>query len=315
MSLNPNTTDDPAVKSPSVRILLAKISKIALRAFVTGVFTIILAWSWWGGLLDSIVPPPSRVLLAIDNWWSETPQRSEDSFRVVVSWLEDDDSTGVDTRNVARAFTSVAGIELVRSARIVTSFGAYDEWHQEMQNSATSLLEDWNADLAVVGVVKKPREVLSLWLVPRSGGGTLSRGDQPYVLEDVTLGEDFHEDLSAQLVSTALAAVASLADTEVRGQALDRGLRVAVNQLAHLLESQSALGREREAILNVALGNSLVTLGERERGTDLFKEAVQAYNTALDVYTREQNPHPWATTQINLGNALLNLGQRLENEG
>ena len=214
----------------SFRIRLAKHPKKLLWAIVVGLGTLLGAWGWWEGLLSSTIPPPARVLLTIENWWSDTPQRSEDGFRVVVSWLEDDDHSGADTRNVARAFTSVEGIELVRSARIVTSSGAFDEWAQEMQSVAMSVLEDWNADLAVVGLVKKPGEVLSLWLVPRSGGGTLPRGDRPYILEDVTLGADFHEDLRAQLAVAALAAVAPLADTEVRGRALDRGLHIAVQQ-------------------------------------------------------------------------------------
>ena len=81
---------------------------------VVGVGTLLGAWSWWEGFLSSIVPPPARVALAVENWWSETATRSEDGFRVVVCWLENDDPRGADTKNVARAFASVHGIKLVR---------------------------------------------------------------------------------------------------------------------------------------------------------------------------------------------------------
>ena len=54
--------------------------------------------------------------------------------------------------------------------------GAADDWREAMQQEARSVLENWNADLAVVGVVKQSGEALSLWFVPRSGEGTLSRG-------------------------------------------------------------------------------------------------------------------------------------------
>ena len=72
-----------------------------------------------------------------------------------------------------------------------------------MQEGARAVLADWSGDVAVVGLVKRPGEVLSLWFVPRSGMGTLSRGDRPYKLEDVTLGPDFHGDLRVTLTTLA----------------------------------------------------------------------------------------------------------------
>ena len=52
------------------------------------------------------------------------------------------------------------------------------------------MLEESDADLAVVGLVKEPGESLSLWFVPRLGEGTLTRGDEPYELAQATLGPD-----------------------------------------------------------------------------------------------------------------------------
>jgi tetratricopeptide (TPR) repeat protein len=43
-------------------------------------------------------------------------------------------------------------------------------------------------------------------------------------------------------------------------------------------------------------------------------EAVAAYRQALEVYTREQLPQQWATTQNNLGNALAEQGVRTSGE-
>ena len=79
----------------------------------------------------------------------------------------------------------------------------------------------------------KPGESLGLWFVRRSGGGTLNRGDrEPYRLEDATLGSDFHDELRSQLTATALVAVAPLADTEVRGQVLEEGLKAVAAKLS-----------------------------------------------------------------------------------
>ena len=64
----------------------------------------------------------------------------------------------------------------------MTHFGAGPDWIEGMQERARSVMEDWNADLAVVGVIKQSETALSLWIVPRSNEGTLSRWDTPYGL-------------------------------------------------------------------------------------------------------------------------------------
>ena len=56
------------------------------------------------------------------------------------------------------------------------------------------------------------------------------------------------------------------------------------------------------------LGNVLVTLGKRERGTERLEQAVTACTEALKEITRERVPLDWAGTQNNLGAALTTLG-------
>ena len=267
--------------------------------------------AWWAGFLNSYIWSPAQVRLALKNSknsWSDDPQRSEDRFRIVLCWLKDD--SGQDGEAAARAFTSVDGIELVRSGRGVAALGAGDDWLPAMQQSALAVMEEWHADLAIVGRVKESGKSLSLWFVPRSGEGTLDHGDQTYRLEDVTLGADFHDDLRAELTATALAAVAPLANTEVRGQVLEKGLKDATEKLSSLLEVPTIGDSEHRADLYAALGNALQTLGERESGTERLEQAVRAYRTALEVHTRERVPLQWATTQNNLGAALATLGER-----
>ena len=43
--------------------------------------------------------------------------------------------------------------------------------------------------------------------------------------------------------------------------------------------------------------------------------SLAAYRSALEVYTREQFPQYWATTQTNLGTALTNLAEQSEGAG
>ena len=265
--------------------------------------------TWLLGWLNRFLPSPGRSLLAVRNLFTANLQCSDDRFRFVLFWLKND-SNGNDTAIVSQAFTSVQGVTLVRSARVAKAPGAADDWRPAMRRSASAVLECWDADLALVGLVKQPGEVLSLWFIPRAGQGTLGRGDRPYRLEDVTLGEDFHDDLHAQLTALALAAVAPLSKTETRGRVLQEGLTEVSKKLATLLEGYTFSKLDRRAALQVALGNALQALGEREGGTERLEQAVRAYRAALEELTRERVPLDWAATQNNLGTALCTLGER-----
>ena len=153
-----------------------------------------------------------------------------------------------------------------------------------MRKEARAVLEDCDADLAVVGLVKQSGEALSLWFVPAYGGeGSLGRGDRPYELDNATLGQDFRDDFRSELATVALVAVAPLARTEVRGRVLEKGLRDATGKLATLLRTAEAtLPRKRRAHLQLSLGNALATLGERESGTELLGQSIAAYRAALE---------------------------------
>ena len=113
-----------------------------------------------------------------------------------------------------------------------------------------------------------------------------------------------------QLAAVALAAVAPLADTEVRGRVLEKGLRNAAEKLSNLLGARAIDRAEHRAALQVALGSALLTLGERERGTERLGQAVGAFRAALGEITRQRSPLQWAMTQTNLGSALAALGER-----
>ena len=279
-----------------------------LVGIAVAVLTVALT-TWLLGFLNQFVPSPERSRLAVVNSLRDNTPSAEDRFRFVLCWLEND-GNGDDTEIVAQAFSSVQGILLVRSHHIVKASGAADDWQLAMQKNATTVLEDWNADLAVVGVVKKSGEVLSLWFVPRLGNGTLSRGDQPYKLENVTLGKDFHDDLRAQLTALAMTSVAPLAETEMRGRVLEKELGEATEKLSTLLQSSAINKPERRAPLYAALGIALTTLGERESGTERLEQAVEAYRAALEERTHKRVPLDWAMTQNNLGIALFTLGKR-----
>jgi tetratricopeptide (TPR) repeat protein len=58
------------------------------------------------------------------------------------------------------------------------------------------------------------------------------------------------------------------------------------------------------------LGNTLLTLGERETGSQKLGEAAESYRAALTQWTRDRFPLDWATVQDHLGYALQLAGSR-----
>ena len=160
----------------SVRQRGSKLWPPSILSAVLSAALILFLTTWLAGFLNEYLWPPEQVTLAIENsLWSE-PQRPENRFRVVLCWLENDKS-GNDTQIVEQAFQSVSGIELVRSAHSIRASGAADDWQSAMQEGAAEVLEAWDADLAIVGLVKQSGQVLSLWFVPRTGEGNAgSRG-------------------------------------------------------------------------------------------------------------------------------------------
>ena len=279
-----------------------------LGGIVVGVLGTLIA-TWLLRFLNRFVPTPKQSSLAIENLFQAKTPVSEDRFCFVLCWLEND-CDGDNASIVAQAFSNIQGVTLVRSARIVKASGAADDWRPAMQRNARNVLERWQADLAVVGLVKESGKALSLWFVPRSGDGTLARGDQPYELAKATLGPDFHEDLRAQITALALAAVAPLAKSETRGRVLKEGLTEATEKLAALIGGPTIDQPERRIALQWTLGVALQTLGERERGTARLEQAVATFRAALEEYTRERVPLQWAAMQTHLGTALQTLGER-----
>ena len=271
--------------------------------FVGAMFT-----AWLKGFFKQFLPSPHRARLALANAFKARLPLPEKRFRLVLCWLGND-SAGRDTGTVAEAFTSIDGIELIRSARVVSASGAADDWRPAMRKSTRAVLKTWNADVAVVGSVKDPGKALNLWFVPREGNGTLRRGDLPYVLVHVTLPKDFHDDLRAQLTAEALRVAAPVAGTEMRGRVLEKGLNGVTDKIAALLKG-GAVESARRASLHMVLGNALATLGERERGPERLEQAVASYTKALEERPRARVPLDWAATQNNLGNALVTLGER-----
>ena len=95
--------------------------------------------AWLKGLLNQLLPPPQQALFAITNAFKASSPLPKQRFRLALCWLEND-GTGRDTGTVAKAFTGIEGIELVRSARVVSAPGAADDWRPAIRKGALAVL-------------------------------------------------------------------------------------------------------------------------------------------------------------------------------
>ena len=106
--------------------------------------------AWLKGFFKQLLPSPQRARLALANAFKARLPLPEKRFRLVLCWFAND-SAGCDTGTVAEAFTSIDGIELIRSARVASASGVYcgQSGGSAKRKCTLTVLNPWNADVAV----------------------------------------------------------------------------------------------------------------------------------------------------------------------
>ena len=249
------------------------------KKFTTTIVTALVA-GFIGWCISIVQPPPTeRIRLAWSNVGEEFAIQDHGKVRVVLTWLEEDGS-GTDTQNVADALAKIESIALRRSARTVRASGAGNEWRHEMKTRAREILNAWNADLAIVGRVKKSKEVLNIWLIPNYGDGTLKENTEVYTLENVTLKRQFDDAVQQQLVAVLLTEVARLEPLSDSAADLKDDLTEVIAKIHNLLRYSNVRQDETRAHLHVALGQAHYSLAQWESTETHFRAALDAYNRA-----------------------------------
>ena len=110
---------------------------------------------WLGGTLNETlnqkIPSPQQALLYLTNMATKKAAPSESKFRVVLCWSRNDPG-GHATEVIAEAFTHLEGFELTRDARrCVSEPEAADEWRSSTREAAARAMQDWNAEVAIMG--------------------------------------------------------------------------------------------------------------------------------------------------------------------
>lgn len=262
---------------------------------------------WFQEVIREFLPSPERAKLVLDQTFADTQSPDEERLRFVLCWLEGDPS-GRNTELVANAFIGISGIELVRSARIVSATGASDAWRSSMRDQALQVLEDREGDFVVVGFVKESEKSLNLWLISRFGQGTLEKGDKPFVLSNATLQSDFHLEVNSQIVSHVIEAGSASLEHLANIHLYTDERKLLIRKILNLLEGLQIQETDEVAALLDSLGVSLVSLGMQVRDPDYLTAAIESFNSALDLLDAQSYPVEWASIHNTRGLAETHLG-------
>ncbi len=274
--------------------------------WIGGVLLVFLG-AWFRNFLTVLVPSPQRTILALKNLvFLRSPAR--DRVRVVLGWL-DNDYKGNNTTAVSATFTEIEGIELCRSACIVSASGAADEWRTAMRRKARDLLKTWNADIAVVGRVDKDGDALSLWFISsREKDRLADTAGNPYALRFNRLSDDFVEDLRIQIRALVLPLVIPKATNDGRRQRGLRQLKTAVPKLENLFRTLPARQDRMSLCMVYLLAQSCLGewLGEAERLRSAIERAKEI-TVGGDI---GEDADASLATRFNLARTLIVLGER-----
>ena len=163
-----------------------------------------------------------------------------------------------------------------------------------------------HGDVLIWGEVADKNKVLRLrFVTPRDGGAA-----KPHSLnEKLELPVDFGSDLGAVLAAQAASAISPIYDRS--GEALAALIAPIVAKLKPLAESPPAsFPHNTCAQLWHAYAAGELRLGEEHGDNARLASAIASYKDTLTIWTRDEVPRRWATTQNNLGEALRVLGER-----
>ena len=266
---------------------------------------------WVGGYLGGFLPPPPRVIRAVQNGIRGARVRRASAlnagrYHLVVCGLDGDDAKESTLRLLRIALNpqDYPMLNVTFSARCIR-LGAWYARRDPTAGSAQAdrLLRTHGADAVLWGEVPKGGDSLRLFL----------RGAGQQVTETIVFDKGLVKDRPDRALGPVLAAIAlsQIAPaTEEAGHHLADRLRPVASSLKALLAEPRLVPAAQGANLRHALGGALTVIGEQSGDNAALEDAIVAYREALNERPRNRAPLDWAQTQNGLGNALLGLGER-----
>ena len=247
--------------------------------WLIGAFLLFLT-GWFRNLFSIIFPSPQRMLLALSNVHRKGSIEEKDKIRFILAWLENDHD-GKNTAAISNTFADLEGIELCRSARIVSASGAADAWRADMRKKGKKLLLAWTADVAIVGRVDKDRDAVSLWFISSGNHDTFGQAsNNPYMLRFNRLGDDFFVDINSQISALALSLTIP---KETSGNLLQMNLqklKTTVPKLENLFRTVTV--SEDRVSLGMVYALAQSVLGEWLGETESLRSAIEKSREVLE---------------------------------
>lgn len=274
--------------------------------WIAGVLLLFLT-GWIRNLFSILVPSPQRTILALKNL-ALNGSVEPDRVRFVLGWLEND-YDGKNTAAVSTTFADIEGIELCRSARMVSASGAADAWRTDMRQKGKKLLKAWHADIAVVGRVDKDGDALSLWFISSVGNDTIGQtSNSPYTLRFNRLGEDFLADMNNQICALVLSlAIPKTVNGKQRQLGLQQ-LKAVVPKLENLFRTVSVAEDRISLCMVYSMAQS--SLGEWLGETERLRSAIDRSRKVLEATDQGDVADALLAIHFNLGRTLYILGER-----
>ena len=275
--------------------------------WIIGVLLAFLA-GWFRNLFSILVPSPQRTILALRNLVLNRSVEARDKVRFILGWLEND-YDGKNTAAVSNTFADVEGIELCRSARIVSASGAADAWRVDMRRKGRTLLKVWHADIAVVGRVDKDGDALSLWFIGSDDNDTLGQtSGNPYTLRFNRLNENFLADINVQIRALVWSLALPKATNGKRRQLGLQQLKTVVPKLENLFRTISV--PEHRISLCMVYSMAQSSLGEWLGETERLRSAIDRSREVLEATDQGNAADALLAIHFCLGRTLYILGER-----
>jgi tetratricopeptide (TPR) repeat protein len=268
-------------------------------------------WPLWAALVLLFAiyqfgwPPLWRAYL---RW--RVPCANPGKISVLLARLHEDKSSGALRDTVREAIVrelrdAVEVIVWPESLRV--GDGRYADANTTARSKAQKWLNDKSCDLLIWGWVKGDKTI-ALRFTPREGSDSEMRS-YGLTTDTLELPVNFDSDLAAAIAARVVTEAARA--VLMSGRYLVPLMRTSAERLEPIVKKQSP-NFDTDTRGSVLHSYALVrqTIGEQAGSNDDMQQAVASYREALQEWTRERVPLKWATTQNNLGTALMGLGER-----
>ena len=300
-------------KAPDLRqIFLKWISEhfgrkvVILFLILSSLYSLYMKWD-----AVSKLPGIASAVSLLTRW--RVPKADPNRFSILVAHLENDPNCDQE-RLIVEALKEFEGIQVLVLDRTIPLIGPVPEEKEKQGHEiARQYLKDSGASVLIWGTMlgHSDKSLPKLyWTASDIGAVKVQRYDALTFESQYRLPEVFWSDMEA-----ILRLLVASRDAEFRAAeghyVADRFPPFIASVRTLLIKSANRPGWDSDAKGStlMVLAYALTVLGEQSGKREPLDEAVAAYKSALEEYTRERVPLYWAAIQHSLGTPLTDLSE------